>query len=340
MLIKKTVLSILALTNSIAFAGSMGAVCIPGTSCNQPRWSFGVEALYLQPSFGGNGLGYTSFSNYGNDIPGTLINVNGATNYMNNINPKWGWGFQLEGSYYIDSKNDVDINWYHFNESNNEHLPNGTLFAGSAGGLYAGLVKVAPSWDAVNLEAGHRFDFDDIKTLRLHVGVAFASINNKVTNYPQLYATSSPLFITTDKISYNGFGPRLGGDFGYAVGHGFGLYAKAAGSLLVGTAKQSVAGYNDFVFLTTTYPYSTGNYSQSHNGVVVPEVEAKLGVKYDYPLAQGSIGFDLGYLWINYLNAIVSQVGADVYSSAISASTTTNFSLNGLYFGVKWTGNV
>ena len=338
--LKKTLLTILAVSNTFAFAGSMGPTCVPGTDCEKPAWSISTYALYLQPSFGGNGLGYTSFSNYGSDLSANTIEVNGATNYMHNINPQWNWGFQIDAAYYLNSKNDIDINYYHFNENTQGYLPQGTLFAGSAPGLYAGLVKVAPSWNAINLESGHRFDFDNIKTLRLHAGVSFANINNKFTNYPQVFSTGNPIFITTDKISYNGFGPRFGGDFNYIVGHGLGLYTKAAGSLLVGTAKQSVTGYKDFIFNTFNNVYSAGNYSQSHNGVIVPEIEAKLGLKYDYSLAQGIITFDLGYLWINYLNAIVSQVGANVNNSVVSSSTTTNFNLNGLYFGLKWMGNV
>ena len=342
------IFSIFAITTSFAFSTNLALAANNASThtshsstcaCKKPQWTVGAQALYLKPSFGGNGLGYTSFSNYGNDIPGNLVDVNGATNYMSNMNPQRAWGFRLEGAYSLDSINDLNINWQHFNETTSGYLPAGTLFAGSAGGLYAGYIKVAPQWDAINAEAGHRFNLDANKALRLHVGVAFANIQNKFTNYPQLFRTGNPLFTTTDTISYRGFGPRFGGDFDYSFCNGFGVYAKAAGSLLVGKAKQSVHGYTDFTFAGTLYPYSTGNYSQSNSGVVVPEAEAKLGLTYDYEFSQGKLGFDLGYLWMAYLNAIVSQVGADVFSSAISASTTTNFDLNGFYFGIKWTGN-
>jgi hypothetical protein len=273
-------------------------------------------------------------------VVGNAVEANGVANNMYNINPQWGWGFQLEAAYYINSKSDLDVNWYHLNESTSGYLPQGSLFAGSAPGLYAGLVNVSPTWNAINIEAGQRFDFDAIKRLRIHAGVAFANINNTFTNYPQLYATGNPIFITTDKISYNGFGPRFGGDFDYSVWRGFGVYAKAAGSLLVGCAKQSVTGYQNFSFGGFPQLYSAGNYYQSHNSVVVPEVEAKLGLKYDHTFSHGILGLDVGYLWLTYLNAIVSQVGASQNNSVISASTTTNFDLNGLYFGLKWMGNI
>lgn len=302
-------------------------------------WSIGADALYLKPSFGGNGLGYTTFSNYGNDIPGNLVDVNGATNHMSNMNPQTDWGFRIEGAYYLDPCNDLNLNWSHLNETTEGTLPLGTLFAGSASGLYAGQIKVETQWDTVNLEYGHRVLLDASKILRLHAGLSYVRIDNSFSNYPRLTPSASPLFHTHDTMKYWGIGPRFGGDFDYNLFDCFSIYLKAAGSLLTGPAEQSVNGYGDFVFAGSTYPYSTGNYNQSHSNVVVPEFEAKIGVTYDYAFSLGTVGFDLGYLWMAYLNAIVSQVGADVYSSAISASTTTNFDLSGLYFGIKWTGN-
>ena len=321
----------------------MGAVCVPGSvaiPCETTGWDISALALYLQPSFGGNNLGYSSFSNYGEDVFSNPVEANGASNKMSNITPAWGWGFQIEGAYHFSTGNDLDINWYHMNENTSGHLPQGTLFAGSASQLYAGYQAVAPKWDAINLELGQRFDFGELKRIRLHAGLEFARIKNTITNRPQLYPTSGVLFTTADTTSYNGFGPRLGGDFSWDGTNGLGIYAKFAGSLLVGSAKQNVSGYYDYTNIVQTYYYSTGNYSQSNHGVVVPELEAKLGAQYHYLFAHGNLGFDIGYLWINYLNSIVSQVGDGLEGSSVSTSTTANFDLNGLYFGLKWTPNV
>ena len=112
-------------------------------------------------------------------------------------------------------------------------------------------------------------------------------------------------------------------------------YAKAGASLLVGKGSQSVSGYHDLGGFNL---YSTGNYNQSNNNVVVPELDANLGLKYNYAFKQGILGFDLGYLFATYLGAIVSQVGAGVVSSSISTSTSTNFNLNGPYLGITWAG--
>ncbi len=340
--LKKITMLILVMSSQTAFAYDYKqTTCLPGnltTPCNSSAWHINAEALYFQPSLGGNGLGYSSFSNYGYDFFGNLIEVNGAPNFLSNVEPEWDWGYKLEAGYEFNTGNDVVINWYHLRNSTRDLLPQGTLFAGSAPGLYAGNIKLTNDWDAVNLEFGQYINFIDMKMLRLHAGLTYADIRTTFTNNPRLYPTGTPIFQTTDNITYSGVGPRVGGDLFYDIGgSGFGVYAKAAVSLLVGTAEQSVTGYQD---LGAFNLYSTGNYRQSNNGVVVPELEGKLGLKYDYRMMRSTLGIDLGYNWISYINPLVSQVGSGVVSSAISNSTTTNFDLNGVSLGLTWTGNV
>lgn len=333
--LKYPITTALILTNCMAFAGTMGPICTPGsvtTPCERTAWLFGAQALYLQPSFGGNGLGYSSFS-YGTDSFGTTVGAGTSTNTIYNKYPEWSWGFKIEGAYLFGSGSDINLNWYHLNNTTEGYLPRGSLFSGNAPGLYAGFIKVEPDWDAVNAEFGQHIDFDETKMMRIHGGINFSRVKTTFTNYPRLSPGSGALFVTKDTISYNGVGPRIGDDFTYLLGHGLGVYAKGAASVLIGEAKQQVFGYQNLVFPQS---FSTGNYVQSNHSVVIPELEAKLGLQYDYPTAQGMWGFDLGYMWVNYFNTLVSQTGSGLAGSASSSSTTANFNLNGLYFGVKW----
>lgn len=326
--IKKGLIATVLISN-ITFAGAMETVEFPCAPCS---WSLGATALYLRPSFGGNGLGYSSFGNYGTNFFGSSVEVDGAPNHLSNVKPKQDWSFQLEGSFDISNQNDITVNWTHFNNATEHNLPQGTLFAGSASSLYAGLIIVTPSWDAVNVEVGQCIEFSDL-LMRLHIGVEFANIQNKFKNYPQLTATGSPIFITKDKMQYTGFGPRVGGDFDYDLGCDFSFYAKGAAGLLAGRSKQTVSGYYDLGGFNL---YSTGNYTQSNNSVVVTELEGKLGFTYDYQFNKSCLKLDLGYLWLTYLNSLVSQVGSGVVSSSISNSTAANFDLSGWYFGITW----
>lgn len=329
-------LVVLAATNTAALAYNIPPCSTPITiPCLQSQWHVGAKALYLRPDFGGNNLGYSSFNNYGTDFFNNVTEVNGAPNHLNNIVPDRTWSFQLEAGYAFCAGNDIDLNWYHLDEDTNGHLPRGTLFAGSASALYAGRLNINSRWDEVNLEFGQRFHLNEIHVLRLHAGLTFSRIEATFTNFPQLTPTGVPIFATKDTITYRGFGPRIGGDYTHNFCFGLGVYAKAAGSLLVGSAKQSVSGYRDLGGFNL---YSTGNYHQSNNNVIVPELEADLGLKYDYRFRQGKLGVNAGYMFVTYLGALVSQVGAGVVSSSISTSSSTNFNLNGPYLGVTWSG--
>lgn len=301
------------------------------------KWHLGVAGLYLRPNFGGNGLGYTSFSNYGTDFFNRHVEIDGAPNNLSNIVPNRAWGFMVDGSYDYCMGNDIDVAWYHLNENTSGHLPRGTLFAGSASGLYAGRLNVKTNWDEVDLQVGQRFDLDPMNMIRIRAGLQYSRIQVAFSNSPQLNPVGPPLFVTRDTITYNGVGPVISGDYTFTSCFGLGAYAKAAGSLLAGTARQSVSGYHDLGGFNL---YSTGNYNQSNSNVIVPELKANLGLKYDFQLRQGTLGFDAGYMFVTYLGALVSQVGAGVVSSSISTSSSTNFNLNGPYFGVTWAGEI
>lgn len=316
--LKKTAIAVLALSSSAVFAGTMGPVCTPGSvtvPCEATAWDFGGQALYLQPVYDAN-LGYA----------GTITDsVTGQVRYLDK-DPKWGWGFKLEGSYHFSTGNDVNLNWYHLSNSRDRNFtadytnPTPAAFD----------LDFKPQWDAVNFEFGQHVDFGEFKKIRFHGGVQFARI--KTTSDLQLTnTTTSAVILDRDEtLTMNGFGPRTGMDMAYHWGNGFAMYANAAAAILVGSAKFS------HTFGTPT----TAVITDGSKTAIVPELEAKLGLKYDYALASGDLTFDIGYMWVNYFNA---QHGFDFRNTpTLDAShlRESNFGLDGLYFGLKWIGNV
>lgn len=342
--LKGIAVALLVTHSSISFSGSMGPICEPGKvtiPCANNAWSFGGQALYLQPSFGGNGLGYTAFSNYsGNDNNGVFIGTSGAPDHMVNIFPKWGLGFQVDGAYHFKA-NDLVVSWYHLNTSHKGNFPIGYAFAGNNDGFYASDFKVASKWDEVDLELGQHLDLTENKLLRLHAGVEYAGIKNKFYNVTLLHPTSVIAYTTKDMLSYNGFGPRLGLDLGYLFKERLELYLKMAGSLLFGEAQQHNSGYTNYPYPNNPIsPFVTGNYVQTRHGVVVPELAAKLGAQYDWRLKQSILSLDIGYMWANYLNSIISYSGNGIVFANVGNYSTANFNLNGIYLGMKLNGNI
>lgn len=314
--LKKTAIAVLALSSSAVFAGTMGPVCTPGSvtvPCEATAWDFGGQALYLQPVYDAN-LGYA----------GTITDsVTGQVRYLDK-DPKWGWGFKLEGSYHFSTGNDVNLNWYHLSNSRDRNFTadfNPTTAAFD--------LDFKPQWDAVNFEFGQHVDFGEFKKIRFHGGVQFARIKTTNDLHVTNASTSAVLFDRDETLTMNGFGPRTGMDMAYHWGNGFAMYANAAAAILVGSAKFS-----------HTYTTTTTNITDGSKTAIVPELEAKLGLKYDYALASGDLTFDVGYMWVNYFNA---QHGFDFHNTATPDAgqlRESNFGLDGLYFGLKWIGNV
>jgi len=337
--LKKTAVAVLAFGSSAVFAGTMGPVCTPGNvtvPCPRTAWDFGAQALYLQPNY--SGIQYV----------GSTTNGAGAQNFNRVSNP-WAWGFQIEGSYHFNTGNDLDLNWYHVDKSTNKALALGTgqSFEDRFGNFWAPGTTVSNTgsskWDAVNLEFGQHVDFGEFVRLRLHGGVEYAHIKTKLNtagtllggtqaNVPSFTANSASQAINTSS-SYNGFGPRVGADFGYGWNNGLNVYAKSALSMLVGSNKFTATGAQP-LSTTVLNGNTVGNFSSSGSSTSInPELEAKLGASYTYAMAQGDLSLDLGWMWVNYFN--VQQMG--VASGVVQKS---DFGLQGPYLGLKWVGNV
>ena len=320
--LKKTAVAVLALSSSAVFAGTMGPVCSAvnvTVPCESTAWDFGARALYLEPAYSAGNFSYAA--------------VNNATGQYQDFNQSWNWGFFIEGSYHFNTGNDANLNWYHISKSSTRNFSGDFdyLVAGEPT-TEAGSGYINPKWDAVNLEFGQHVDFGENKNIRFHGGVQYARIANtvKLTGTNTSGANDGVSFVHQAKPTYNGFGARVGADMGYDWGNGLGVYANGAAALLAGTSKVS-----------NSYTLSTGTSTQNSASktTIVPELEAKLGLKYGYAMAQGDLTLDVGWMWVNYFNATQS-----INSTAVAATSYQaiggDFGLQGLYFGLNWLGNV
>ncbi len=341
--LKKTAIAVLAFGSSAVFAGTMGPVCTPGAvtvPCESTAWDFGAQALYLKPSYNGLGqFGLGAIQTSTVAAPTTTLNVDNVNNAGN-----WGWGFKLEGSYHFRTGNDLNLNWYHLGTTNNRsdaftgtYLSTapavGTPFA-VAPNQAVGQLKT--KWDAVNLEFGQLAHFGEMENIRFHGGVQYSYINPSL-NSAVRNSTTTAYEVQSSSLKYNGFGPRVGADFAYGWGNGLGMYANAASALLVGTQKFAQSAVNSSPVGTNVAQNFTGSSTQ-----IVPDLEAKLGLTYTYAMAQGDLSLDVGWMWVNYFNALAfeTQGAAALGTTGAPFGQTTNFGVQGLLFGLKWVGNV
>lgn len=309
MFYKLTSTAVLLTLSMGAFAGSMGDV-------STSKYSIGAHALYLQPSLG-------EYSTPGNLLL-TSSTTNSARYQLRNYDPKWNWGFQVEGSYHSNADNDISLNWYHI--VNTSHYAYRDTLIPAAGNISGfGTTSLSPTWNAANFEVGHRILFHGNTSARVHGGVQYARLTvNK--NVYQTVDVGAPRTVT-ETGSYNGFGPRIGTDLSYQWIHGLGVYANGAASLLIGNK-----GYSRTTQLSS--------FETSFNGsstAIVPEFDMKLGANYNHDLAQGTLTLDAGWMWVTYLH---SNTYIRPLSLTIRDTKENNFSLQGLYLGLKWSGNI
>lgn len=288
--LKKLSVVLITLSSHSLFAGTMGPVCTPGNvtvPCQGSAWDVGITALYLKPV---------------EDADWAYIGIAPDGQYTN-----WGhrfkWGFKLDTSYYFNTGNDLNINWSHFKPTTN------------------GLYTIADrhfhqvlQWDAVNAEMGQFVDFSANKKIRFHGGLQYVKLQANLDNY------RGDTFFTHTDSHFSGVGPRTGIDMNYVLGHGVGVYAKAAAALLVGSSH-----FYDGVYLNT-----------GSKRAIVPELEAKLGGDYTYAMKEGRLIIDAGYMWFNYFNGLHNTL--PLFSGF--GGLESDFSASGPYVGLKYVGSL
>lgn len=333
--LKKAALAVIALgmtgvASAAMYAPPPAAGCTDGSNvtvpCEKQGWSAAIDALYVQT----NNVGQVAY-----DVTTTTGTTN--VNY-NNAASDWQWGWNVALAYYFGTGNDVNVNWTHFEKDSMASLA-GTDIEGMyvanviLGGNDANNVAtdVDNDFNSINAEFGQMVHFGEHVDTRFHAGIQYASIEQNLDQ--SVWNSSNNTIYDENNIqsNFHGLGPRFGADTAYNFGNGLSLFGDVAAAVLVGDIS-----YNSTEVFTaangTGTTAATVNVSSESDNAVVPEVEAKLGVRYVTALAQGDLSFEVGYEAVNYFDAL-STSGTDI-------NTTSNFGYDGVFFGVKWLGNV
>lgn len=321
--LKKTAFTMLILSSTTLFAGTMGAACVPGevtTPCEGNSWEVGGYALYLKPSYNGDADLYNFSGSFLDD--GVYV--------QHTLKQAWNWGFKLEGAYHFATGNDFNVNWLHWNETNRELLH--VVQTSNPFDRFTS-ITIKPELDAVNFELGQKIDLNGYKSIRFHGGLQYAHVQRSSrfalsgtitqrfddsTGELLLVPIIEPIAsISTHNFKFNGVGPRIGTDMSYDWSNAFGVYANGAMALIVGRTKSLSGDIGP-----TRRSLEFEGYT-----VIIPTFDIKAGAKYTYETIYGRATLDAGYMVINYFQPL----GGGIYGRA-------DFGLQGPYIGIKWLG--
>jgi hypothetical protein len=308
-MLKKAMLVLMGLSSELVIAGSLGAVCAPGSLtelCDSKNWQIGAHALYLKPFSNPYSAQFTIQRNVHNNADQSYTSEYGLT-------PPWHWGFEIEGGVKLTQLSDINVNWAHYRDKTSG-LYQGTVQAREARGYH----QEELAWDNVNIAFAKTKHLDAANQIKVYGALSYVRLSD------EFYITSANPLTSDYFVRFNGVGPRVGAELRQAWMSGFSGYINAAASIF--------AGSSDLSFTHTQQTYIQNISSTTHP--VVPSLDAKIGVEYSKALAQGNIKLDLGWLWADYINAFT--MAAD--EQMTNGLELTNFGLQGLYFGAKWVG--
>ncbi len=315
-MMNKISLTLLAMTVSgISVAGTMGPVCTPGNvtvPCEAKQWDLGVQALYLRPVFDAS-RGYQQ------------VAASDQTTQYTQVDNDWNWGYQIEGSYHFNTGNDISLNWTHFGTDAAQGELFGLLipaFGVPGNAFYTAVTQ--NKFDQVNLEMGQLANFGSYKSMRFYGGLQYAYIQTRAINY---FSDTNSVYNLFDNADYRGAGPVVGIDYAYKLTSSLSVTANGSGSILYGTTRYNTG----YIFTPANLVYTSVYASKK---LIVPSIEAKIGLNYAHPIAQGMLNLEGGYQALNYFNALQGQP-LNIINSNLKDSS---YGLYGPYFGVKYVG--
>ena len=240
---KKTAIAALVLgfsgaASAALYAPAPAPACAAGNvtvPCERSAWDLGLDLLYIKTDLSSASI-----------VPG--------------FKARYGWGFNLEGSYHYGTGNDATVSWAHYNRGTGVNL--GTMFRSS--------------FDWVNLEMAQQVDVSEVVSLRFHGGVHWVSALDNSQGGPTTVGSS---------FRFNGFGPRAGVKATYDLSNGFAVYGDTSVGMAIGKAKARTNGVTPGGAVVAGNTFYGSVFTHIHN----------VGVQYTHAMAQGDLTARLGW---------------------------------------------
>ncbi|MFT3741833.1 MAG: Lpg1974 family pore-forming outer membrane protein [Gammaproteobacteria bacterium] len=369
---------VLAAAGLSASLGAYAAVPTDTTpfGVNIPNLKGGIEVtlegLYLRPT--DENLDYAQVNTTAFDFSGFPFNTSVVTDRdLKSVNPNYDFAFRIGLGYvFPDSGNDVQLNWLHFDHSNDSSTSTnpGDVLVTAIGiplinppvnifgitGDVGATSDVDSKLDTVNLDVGQYVNFGTRLQTRFFGGLQFSRVEQDTHNTYSAFYTDNLIppatfsFTEDDDLDskFTGVGPRFGVDTSYNIWNCFGLAAHVSGALLVGKLNDTDQDTNLNAILSfptgggTTVLNFNDNIDTDTNDNdwrVVPTFDAKLGLNYTWLFQnQSALTLEAGYQVTRFFDVVDTY---QVNNSGLGVLTgidreTTNVGYDGPFLSLNY----
>src|SRR5262249_6011 len=150
----------------------------------------------------------------------------------------YDFGFRVGLGYiFPDSGNDVQVNWTHFNHSDDATAVQSNV----RGHNVTYHTDVNFKFNAVDLDVGQFVNIGTRLQTRLFMGLRGAELNMDRTRTKTVDNKPNAPILKVSSSKFSGIGPRIGIDTSYHVGERFGIVGHFATALLVGKVDSNAS---------------------------------------------------------------------------------------------------
>ena len=273
--------------------------------CPETNWSFEGDALW--------------FKNQGNSFNEALKVSRGTFDFF----ADWGWGYRLEGRYYVNTGNDFTVNWSYYTETTVRTFGAAFNLTDRFGTLITTFaindrLNFQSSFQIVNFEFGQRVDFGERFKLRGHAGLQWADLKEDYIAFNAVLDIDN----ADDHVFLEGYGTRVGLDLMYGYTEELDFFAKGASALI--WMKQQIQSGTITGASGLFFPTLQGTSDATSIGLIVPEVDISIGLSYKMSMQFGDLIAKASWDQIAYIGA---------------NSESGNMAWGGVNMGLKWLGD-
>jgi hypothetical protein len=255
------------------------------SACKSSSLELGVTALY-----------YTTYSDL---LPTNSNSTNSSANSPGN------WGSILNAHYHLSKARDVTVDWLNYSVGYQGIRSTDTEYD-----VTTGKIKI----NSINAEMAQSFVISARNTIRLFAGAQYLKLtDNRSTNH----FVANDLFYYSRNHKKAGVGPRIGLDTNYQLKGNFSAFANSAATILL--ARHTLSSSSISSLLISPSPPVN---SVKTRDIAIPELEAKLGLTYNQPVAHGTASVSAGWSVINYFDL----------------QNQNNLTLSGPFLQGRWVG--